>query len=92
MEHKKLLISLIAGSCALITIGGAALVAIQLIGSNKSSSSTEQIETKKPLNRGNNYEHYELTHKFLSNAYLSQVVYKTLQNGHWVKSINEDKI
>ena len=91
MERKKLLISLIAGSCALITIGSAALVAMQLIGNNKSSSSSEETKEKKPLSRGNNYEHYELTRKFLNNVYLSQVVDKTLDNGQWVKAINEDK-
>ncbi|MCF0227655.1 MAG: hypothetical protein HUJ52_02435 [Malacoplasma sp.] len=91
MENKKVILPLIAGSCALITIGGATLIALQLIGKENETKKNNDSEETKPLNRGDNYEHVELTHNFMENKFLTNVIDKTLEDNKWVKSIDEPK-
>ena len=87
MENKKAVISLIAGSCTLITVGGTVLLVTSLVDDNKDSSSNPQ----KPLDRGGNYEHYQLTNKFINNEFITSIVNKKLVNNKWVKTIDENK-
>ena len=87
--NKKVAIPMIAGSCALITVGSGTLIAYQLIDNNKSNK-LNTSETK-PLNRGDDYIHYKLNEKLEEDNFVTQILDKKLDGDEWVKSINETK-
>ena len=90
MQNKKVVVPLIAGSCALITIGAGALIAYELISKNKSTYSDDMKE-EKPSYRGDNYTHFKLTSQFERDGFLTQILDKKLDGKKWVQSISEDK-
>ena len=93
MENKKIIVPLIAGSCALITIGSATLIAYELISKNSSSSSSQKEEAseEKPSYRGDKYTHFKLTSQIERDSFLTSIVDKTFDGNKWIKSISETK-
>ena len=92
MQNKKVVVPIIAASCALITIGSGTLIAYELINKNsKSSSESHETKEEKPEYRGDKYTHFKLTKQFERDRFLSQIVDKKLEGKTWVKSISETK-
>ena len=89
MQNKKVVIPLIAGSCALITIGAGTLIAYELI--SKSNNSNSSASEEKPEYRDERYTHFKLTSQIERDSFLTQIVDKKLDGKKWIKSFNEDK-
>lgn len=83
---NKTAISLISGFLSLSVIGATTMVVTNLF-----SNSISDKKEVKPLNRGDNYEHYELSNYLIKDKHLSLILKTNLEQGN-KKYIDEIKL
>ncbi|MDD6145117.1 MAG: hypothetical protein SOT25_03470 [Malacoplasma sp.] len=88
MNNKKL-IPLMAGCMSLILVSSTILVVSNFFNKETDIPIPKDI---KPLNRGDNYEHYDISSYFKKYANFEEIsTYKTI-DGKIVKSIDKEKV
>ncbi len=87
MKISRKTISVLSCGMSIILIGSGALVGISLIKQSKDSQPSE----KKPLNRGDNYEHYKISQLIQKNSNLKDIIITYIKNNKYKREISESK-
>lgn len=85
MKNKKLVI-LISAFMSLIVLSSISLISISLI-----SSSLPEVISNKPLNRGDNYEEYDLSSYFRNDIDLTDFLDNKFIDNNYLIYFNEEK-
>ena len=88
MTKNKKTIGILAASLSAVLVSSITLLATNLIVNNVESST----DYKRPLNRGKNYEHYEIKKWLLDDKNLPSIIDGKFEDNLYVKVINEIKL
>ena len=88
MIKNKKTIGILASSLSIVLVSSITLVTTNLIMNGSELSS----DYERPLNRGKNYEHYELKKWLLEDKNLSSIIDGKFEDDLYVKVINETKL
>ena len=88
MIKNKKTVAILASSLSIVLVSSITLVTTNLIMNSSESSS----DYERPLNRGKNYEHYELKKWLLEDKNLSSIIDGKFEDDLYVKVINETKL
>lgn len=87
MKISKKTIDLISGGLSTVLIGSTAMIGLSLINKNNSDEPKE----RKPMNRGDNYEHYKISYYLSKNEDLKKIISIYVKQDKYSKEINETK-
>ncbi len=87
MKISKRTIATLSCGMSLILIGSGAFAGLSLIKENYSDDTKED----KPLNRGDNYEHFKISQYIQKNDELTSLISTYIENNKYKKKINESK-
>ena len=88
MTKNKNTISILAASLSTVLVSSITLLATNLIVNNVESST----DYERPLNRGKNYEHYEIKKWLLDDKNLPSIIDGKFEDNLYVRVINEIKL
>ena len=88
MTKNKKTIGILAASLSAVLVSSITLLVTNLIVNNVESST----DYKRPLNRGKNYEHYEIKKWLLDDKNLPSIIDGKFEDNLYVKVINEIKL
>lgn len=89
MNKDKRLMFFTACSISVLLISSITLLVANLIINNKD---IDTIDYERPLNRGKNYEHFQLRKWLLTNNDLHQIINAKFENGKYIRYIEESKL
>ena len=88
MIKNKKIIWILAASLSVVLVSSITLVATNLIINDHENS----IDYERPLNRGKNYEHFELKKWLLEDRNLPTIIDAKFEDDLYVKVVNETKL
>lgn len=89
MNKDNRLMFFTACSVSVLSISSITLLVTNLIISN---IDIDTIDYDRPLNRGKNYEHFQLRKWLLTNSDLHQIINARFENGKYIRYIEESKL
>ncbi|MDE6477243.1 MAG: hypothetical protein K2L48_03560 [Mycoplasmoidaceae bacterium] len=87
MKISRKTIGALSCGMSIILIGSGALVGVSLIKQSKDNQPSE----KKPLNRGDNYEHYKISQLIQKNSDLKNIITTYIKDNKYTREISENK-
>lgn len=88
MIKNKKIIGILAASLSTVLVSSITLAITNIIINNRESS----VDYDRPLNRGKNYEHFELKKWLLEDHNLASIIDCKFEENLYVKVINETKL
>ena len=88
MIKNKKIIGILAASLSTVLVSSITLAVTNIIINNRESS----VDYDRPLNRGKNYEHFELKKWLLEDNNLPSIIDCKFEENLYVKVINETKL
>ena len=88
MIKNKKIIGILAASLSTVLVSSITLAVTNIIINNRESS----VDYDRPLNRGKNYEHFELKKWLLGDNNLPSIIDCKFEENLYVKVINETKL